>query len=81
MVPLSRVFVPASPQLYPGFGKPNTEQTVGSCVNRYGRDSECSARVFAGNGYADVEGTPFRAYYCVHCANALVAAGRATFGG
>ena len=40
-------------------------------LNGGGRTYECGAAVREGEGYADLEGTPFKAYYCPACAAAL----------
>jgi len=37
---------------------------LGLCAN-------CDSRVFAGAGFADLDGPAFRAYYCPECAGEL----------
>lgn len=73
--------VKRNPHLWPGIpGHPDTEQELSPCVNvKHGPNGprECGNRVWAGNGYADVDGAPFRAYYCKSCAAALLASGEA----
>jgi len=35
---------------------------------------KCGTKVFTRNGYADLDGEPFKAYYCPACATKLGAA-------
>lgn len=71
-VPRSSV-VANRPELWPG-----NRQVVGSCIAMrpvlYGAPIECRRDVVAGEGYAGVDGTPWRAYYCPDCAARLMAA-------
>ena len=47
---------------------------LGSCINPDGR-ADCHPTVRDdGTGYADLDGTPFRAYVCGRCASRLLAA-------
>jgi hypothetical protein len=68
LVPLASA-VKFAPHLWPG------GQVVGTCIhpkvvaNAPGMRWTCGATVKAGEGYADVEGTPWEAYYCRECAD------------
>jgi hypothetical protein len=53
------------PKLYAGYD-------VGRCVNPQPNGRECGQLVRAADGFADLDGTPFKAYYCVHCARSLL---------
>ncbi len=69
LVPLSSAAA-RTPHLYKG------GQVVGSCIQlkpvaNSNQRWECGAVVKAGEGFADTEGTPWKAYYCPACANAL----------
>jgi hypothetical protein len=46
-------------------------EIVGWCVGRHKDGSLCNAPVRTGEGYADTDGSPFKAYYyyCPVCAN------------
>lgn len=46
---------------------------LGRCVNvKSPQFGTCNAFVFDdGKGYADLDGTPFKAYYCAECASKL----------
>jgi len=50
---------------------------LGRCIgqiptqNGGGRIFQCNAGVYGGNGFADLDGAPFHAYYCVPCGNVL----------
>ena len=52
----------------------DTRHVLGECVNEYpvrhgnGDMTQCGYTVYAGEGYADLDGTPFQAYYCAKCA-------------
>lgn len=56
--------------------KPGAKQMLGRCVsvkpvqNAPGKTFTCAAPVYAGEGFADADGAPFKAYYCLHCGNA-----------
>ena len=61
LVPRS-VVATRNPHLYPG------SQRVGSCIQILRPTYECGAAVYAGTGFADLDGEPFKAYYCPSCA-------------
>jgi len=51
---------------------------LGRCVNPKqvlnapaGFRTMCAAEVWEGTGFADLDGAPFKAYYCASCANTL----------
>lgn len=46
---------------------------IGRCINQPDpKRAPCSAVVFDdGKGYADLDGAPFKAYYCAECASKL----------
>lgn len=78
LVPIPTAWVVRkNPHLWPGIpGCPNTEQEVGRCINvkpvMNGSPKECGNPVWAGRGYADADGRPFRAYYCKECGDAIL---------
>lgn len=59
--------------------KPGAKPLIGYCVrqkpviNAPGVARECNDPVYAGEGYADTDGAPFKAYYCPACAGELLA--------
>lgn len=60
-----------------GLGFVIGQTPVARCVNilspvgPLGVASVCNAGVYSGSGYADTDGTPWRAYYCRRCAVSL----------
>ena len=61
-----------------GFGYGAGQSALARCIGRAPvfsgsvriGDRECGANVYTGKGFADTEGAPFKAYYCVECAAA-----------
>lgn len=71
IIPRSAIFTPLLTRH--GLAPPILARCVNEqlTINGGGRTYTCSNGVREGEGYADLEGTPFKAYYCPACAVAL----------